>query len=111
MIVKSSSGRWGVVVLKDNTDKNCIKFFYCPELLIEHGYTNRVYGGTQVESLDDFDEDLIVRWTEESEKYYKEITGGKSSDIEIGAPLWSIDEVYTLTKVYEREEEKYEDLD
>lgn len=110
MIVKSSGDRWGVVVLKDNTDENCIKFFYSPKLLIEHGYTNEVYAGSQVESLDLFDEELIVRWTEETEKVYKEMNHGKSSDIEIDVPLWSIDEVYTLNNVYTREEESYENL-
>lgn len=96
MIVRSSGGRYGVVCLKDATDINCIKFFYDPKLLVEHGSVERAHYGDFIVSLDEFDEDLNVTISvEEARKlgliYYEE-----------GMPIWSINKVYSLKEEWER---------
>ena len=99
MIVKSSGGRYGVVCLKDATDTNCIKFFYDPKLMIEHGSIERAKYGDFIVPLSEFDENLNVTISvEEARKlgliYYEE-----------GMPIWSIVKVFSLKEVWNRDME------
>lgn len=55
MIVRTNGGRYGIVVLKDATDENCIKYFYDPDRFDEHGM-NPAWCG--VDSLNNYDENL-----------------------------------------------------
>lgn len=88
MIVRSSGGRYGVVVVKDETNENVIKFFYDPFVLADNGYVK--YG--KIISLDEFDDDLVLRvWIDE---YQDRV------------PCWNIEEVFELQSVFEREEEQ-----
>ena len=67
MIVETTNGSMGVVVIKDATDENCIKFAYDSDRLLNHGFDERI------DKLDWYDEDLnaycIVRegdvWNQE----------------------------------------------
>ena len=96
MIVKSSGGRYGVVCLKDATDSNCIKFFYEPDLLVEHGSVERACRGCFIESLDNFDEDLRVTLSlEEAKKLGLEF-------YDEGMAIWSIDAVFSLKEEWKR---------
>ena len=97
MIVRSSGGRYGVVVLQDATDSNCIKFFYDPNLLIEHGSIERARYGSLIEPLDNFNEDLQVVLTEE------DVKKPGLEDCEVGAVCWSIDQVFSLNEVWRRD--------
>ena len=96
MIVKTSGGRYGVVVLNDATDSNCIKFFYEPNLLIEHGSVERAYRGNPIESLDNFTDDLRVVITEYDAK------DPIFEPWEVGLTVWSIDQVFSLKEEWKR---------
>ena len=96
MIVKTSGGRYGVVCLKDATDSNCIKFFYEPDLLIEHGSVERACRGHFIEPLDNFTDDLRVALTEEDAK------NPEFEFWEAGTTLWSIDQVFSLKEEWHR---------
>lgn len=85
MIVKTSGGRYGIVVLKDATCENCIKFVYDPDYLIDDG----IYHGKQnISSLDSFDENLnCVYWDTEDQQQYI---------------IYQIVEVFELNSVFKR---------
>lgn len=53
MIVRTGGGRYGIVVIEDATDKNCIKYFYDPDRLDEHGM-NPIW--CDVDSLDNYND-------------------------------------------------------
>ena len=96
MIVKSSGGRYGVVCLHDATDSNCIKFFYEPDLMREHGSVERACRGSFIEPLENFDEDLRITLSAEEAKklgldFYEE-----------GMSIWSIDKVFSLKEEWSR---------
>ena len=96
MIVKTSGGRYGVVVLKDATDTNCIKFFYEPDLLIEHGSVERARRGFLIEPLDNFTDDLRVVLTEE------DVKNPVFEPWEADLTIWSIDQVFSLKEEWKR---------
>lgn len=105
MIVKTSGGRYGVVVLEDSTDKNCIKFLYDPKLLLEHGFVSDAHYGEKIVKLSSFCEDLTIRWTEEAERVCTNTIPGYEYDPDsINTICWSIVEVYELNKIYERKD-------
>ena len=104
MIVRTSGGRYGVVVIKDATDENCIKFLYDPMWLPDHGYINEENCLNVIVDLAEFDDRLAVLWTEEDERRHP--WDGKYNEENIGGRLWWIEEVYELNSVWKHKEEK-----
>jgi hypothetical protein len=96
MIVKSSDGRYGVVCLQDATDKNCIKFFYDPQLTIAHGSVVRSNCGDFVVPLDCFTDDMKYICSEEDAKVLGFTTSGNT------VTLWSIVDVFSLRQEFTR---------
>lgn len=98
MLVETTGGRFGVVVLKDSTDENCIKFLYDPRLLLEHGCIYGYEGASAIVRLADFDDDLNCCWeaTEDDVRTW--------DDMKFGDKLvaWQIIRVYKPTIVCER---------
>lgn len=68
MLVRTFGARWGMVIKEDVTDKDCIKFFYKDNLLINHGFLEE----PEVLPLSEVNEDLTVGnyWDEEDQCYY-----------------------------------------
>jgi len=57
MIVKTNGDDYGVVIIKDSTNENCIKFLYCPRYLVDNGcLLNSNFG--IVHPLDELDDNL-----------------------------------------------------
>lgn len=98
MIVETTGGRFGVVVLKDSTDEKCIKFLYDPRLLLEHGCIYGYEGLSAIVKLDDFDDDLNCCWTASEED------ARTWNDVKVGDKLvaWQIIRVYKPTIICER---------
>ena len=95
MIVRSSDGRFGVVCLEDATDSNCIKFFYNPGLIVNHGLIANAKDKSFVVSLDRFTDDLkYICSCEEANKL------GIITNESIF--LWSIVGVFSLRKEWSR---------
>lgn len=106
MIVQSSGGRYGVVCIKDATDSNCIKFFYDPYLLREHGSIEKACYGDFIVSLDDFNENLVVTITR-AEAKEAGMCIGEYDDYGDEIPIWSIKKVFSLKEEWSRQEEYF----
>ena len=67
MLVRTHESRWGMVIKNDNTDTDCIKFFYDDQLLLNHGFLET----PEVLPLSEVNEDLTVGnyWNEEDKCY------------------------------------------
>lgn len=96
MIVKTSSGRYGLVVIKDATSKDCIKFLYDPAYLLNNGCLYNT--GSFIEPLDSFDDSLncYAYATDSDERDFDNIKAGDK------LILWQIIEVYGLNSLWIR---------
>lgn len=83
MIVETNGGRFGVVVIKDATNENCIKFLYNPDLLLDNGYIFGNNNGFTIIPLECFDENLNYVLTD-------------------NIILWQIIRIYKPTLAWER---------
>jgi hypothetical protein len=104
MLVETSGGRLGIVVLKDSTDDNCIKFLYDPKYLHDHGCMLNA-NANMIEPLDNFDDDLNCYYIAAENDgmcgcvYNKDGSLVSSGDKVI---LWQIIRVYSADKIWER---------
>lgn len=106
MIVQSSGGRYGVVCIKDATDSNCIKFFYDPMLLVDHGSVEKACYGSFIVSLDEFNEDLVCTINKEQAKEAG-ISIAEYDDYGDEIPIWNIRRVFSLKEEWVRQEEYF----
>jgi hypothetical protein len=97
MIVETTGGRYGIVVIKDATNENCIKFLYDPNWLVDNGC---LYNSSAsiIEPLDRFDDDLNYCYPATA----KDVETW--NDVKIGDKLvaWQIIRVFNMDKLWER---------
>jgi hypothetical protein len=94
MVVKSSDGRYGVVCIKDETDIDCIKFLYDPNMRASHGSVAN-NSSDFVIPLSCFTDDLLYLCSEQE----ADELGIQYSE---NLSLWGIQEVYSLKKEWRR---------